>query len=133
MQSASDNAQFMQPALVIRFPSPDVEKSVVVGCHSYLTKHRNIIELYSCTASESRKFFKRVFYLKQINFITGGPLAAGDGGNCPRKLIIISYTTMEEFGRTKNYYNLSLICYFHKKSLSHSWEREFFVGLDKIF
>ena len=26
----------------------------------------------------------------------------------------------------KNYYNLSLICYFHKKSLSHSWEREFF-------
>jgi len=26
----------------------------------------------------------------------------------------------------RNYCNLSLICYFHKKSLSHSWEREFF-------
>jgi len=32
--------------------------------------------LYSCIASESQKFFKRAFYLKQINFITGGPLAA---------------------------------------------------------
>jgi len=26
--------------------------------------------LYSCIASESQKFFKKVFYLKQINFIT---------------------------------------------------------------
>jgi len=40
--------------------------------------------LCSCIASESRKFFNRVFYLKQINFITGGPLAAGARGNCPR-------------------------------------------------
>jgi len=48
-----------------------------------LTKHRNIIELCSCIASESRKFFNRVFYLKQINFITGGPLAAGSLGQLP--------------------------------------------------
>ena len=29
------------------------------------------------------KFFKRVFYLKQINFITGGPLTAGGPGQLP--------------------------------------------------
>ena len=34
-------------------------------------------------ASESQKFFKQVIYLKQINFITGGLLAAGARGNCP--------------------------------------------------
>jgi len=34
-------------------------------------------------AFESQKFFKRVFYLKQINFITGGPLAAGGPGQLP--------------------------------------------------
>jgi len=28
-------------------------------------------------ASESRKFFKRVIYLKQTNFITGGPCSGG--------------------------------------------------------
>jgi len=39
--------------------------------------------LYSCIASESQKFFKRVFYLKQINFITWGPLAAGGPGQRP--------------------------------------------------
>jgi len=39
-----------------------------------------MVELYSCIASKSRKFFKRVFYLKQINFITVGPLAAGGSG-----------------------------------------------------
>jgi len=33
----------------------------------------------SCIASESQKFFKRVFYLRQINFITGRPLAGGPG------------------------------------------------------
>jgi len=83
LRPASDNAQFMRPAIVIRFPTPDVEKSVVVGCPSHLTKHRNIIELCSCIASESRKFFNRVFYSKQINFITGGPLAAGGPGQLP--------------------------------------------------
>ena len=30
------------------------------------------------------KFFKQVFYLKQINFITGGPLQRGARANCPR-------------------------------------------------
>jgi len=30
-------------------------------------------ELYSCIASELQKFFKRVFYLKQINVITVAP------------------------------------------------------------
>jgi len=40
--------------------------------------------LYSCIASESQKFFKRVFYFKKINFITRGPLAEGARGNCPR-------------------------------------------------
>ena len=42
-----------------------------------------MVELYSCISSESRKFFKRVVYLKQINFITGDPLAA----ECPGKLL----------------------------------------------
>jgi len=83
LRPASDNAQFMRPGIVIRFPTPDVEKSVVVGCPSHLIKHRNIIELGSCITSESRKIFKRVFYLKQINFITGGPLAAGGPGQLP--------------------------------------------------
>jgi len=73
LRPASDNEQCMRPGIVIRFPTPDVEKSVVVVCPSYLIKHRNIIELCSCIASESRTFFKRVFYLKQMNFITGGP------------------------------------------------------------
>jgi len=36
-----------------------------------------MVELYSCIASESHKFSKRVFYLKQINFITGAPLQRG--------------------------------------------------------
>ena len=49
----------------------------------YLTQHRNIIELYCCIASETQKFFKRVFYLKQINYITGGPLAAGGEAIAP--------------------------------------------------
>jgi len=38
-----------------------------------------MVELYSCIASESRKVFKQVFYLKQINFITGCPLQRGPG------------------------------------------------------
>ena len=42
-----------------------------------------VVELHSCIASESRKFFKRVFYLKQINFITGEHLAAGGPGQLP--------------------------------------------------
>jgi len=42
--------------------------------------------LYFCIASESRKFFKRAFYLKQINFITGGSLAAGGPGQLPPPL-----------------------------------------------
>ena len=62
-----------------------VEKSIAVGGSWYLTQDRNIMaELYSCIASESRKFFKRVFYLKQINFITGAPLQRGARGNFPR-------------------------------------------------
>jgi len=39
--------------------------------------------LYSCIAFELRKFFERVSYLKQINFITEGVLAAGDPGQLP--------------------------------------------------
>jgi len=39
--------------------------------------------LCSCIASESQKFFNRVFYLKQINFITGGPVAVGGPGQLP--------------------------------------------------
>jgi len=35
-------------------------------------------------ASESQIFLKRVFYLKQTNFIMGGPLAAGGPGQLPR-------------------------------------------------
>jgi len=41
------------------------------------------IELYSCVACESQKFFKRVFYLKHINFMTGDPLASGSPGQLP--------------------------------------------------
>ena len=48
----------------------------------YLTQHRNI-ELHSCTSSKSRSFFKRVFYLKQISAITGGPLERPARDNCP--------------------------------------------------
>jgi len=40
--------------------------------------------LYCCIASESQKLFERVIYLKQINFITGGPLQRDARGNCPR-------------------------------------------------
>jgi len=39
--------------------------------------------MYSCIALESRTFFKRVFYLKQINFITDGLLATGGPGQLP--------------------------------------------------
>jgi len=42
-----------------------------------------MVELYSCIASESRKFFKQVFYLKQINVITGDPLQRGPGQLLP--------------------------------------------------
>jgi len=42
------------------------------------------IELYSCISFESRQFFKRIFYLKQINIITGAPLERRVRGNCPR-------------------------------------------------
>jgi len=42
-----------------------------------------MVELHSCIASDSRKFFKRVFYLKQINFITGAP-CSGVPGQMPR-------------------------------------------------
>jgi len=41
-------------------------------------QHRKI-DLHSCIASESRQFFKRVFYFKQINVITGAPLEQGPG------------------------------------------------------
>jgi len=41
------------------------------------------MELYSCIASESRKFFKQVFYLKQVSVITGGPLAVWGPGQLP--------------------------------------------------
>jgi len=39
--------------------------------------------LHSCIASESQRIYKRVFYLKQINFNTGGPLPAGGLGQLP--------------------------------------------------
>jgi len=39
--------------------------------------------LYSCIVSESQKFFKRAFYLKQINFITGDPCSVGPGAIAP--------------------------------------------------
>jgi len=42
-----------------------------------------MIELYSCIASESQKSFKRVFYLKQVSVITGGPLAVRGLGKLP--------------------------------------------------
>ena len=47
-----------------------------------------MVELYSCIASESQKFFKRVFYLKQINFITAGPLPQGPWQLPPLPLLI---------------------------------------------
>jgi len=47
-----------------------------------------MVELYSCIASESQKFFKRVFYLKQINFITAGPLPQGPWQLAPLPLLI---------------------------------------------
>jgi len=37
------------------------------------------IDLYSCIASESRQFFKRVFYLQQVIVITGNPFGGGRG------------------------------------------------------
>ena len=43
-----------------------------------------MVELYFCIASQSQKFFKRVYYLKQINFIMGGPLQRGSRGNFSR-------------------------------------------------
>jgi len=33
---------------------------------------------------ESQQFFKRIFYLKQMNVITGGPLERRARGNCAR-------------------------------------------------
>ena len=41
------------------------------------------IELNSCVACESQQFFKQVFYLKDINFMMGGPLASGSPGQLP--------------------------------------------------
>ena len=48
----------------------------------YLMQHQNI-DLYSCIACESQSF-KRIFYLKQIFVITGGPLGAEGPGQLPR-------------------------------------------------
>ena len=45
-------------------------------------QHRNI-DLYSCIASDSQQFFKRVFYLKQIIVIMGGRLSGGTGATAP--------------------------------------------------
>ena len=39
--------------------------------------------MYSCISFESRQFFKRMFYLKQINVLTGAPLERRSRGNCP--------------------------------------------------
>jgi len=72
LRPASDNAQFMRPVIVNRFPTPDVEKSVVVGCPSHLTKHRNIIELYSWIASESQIFQTSILF-ETNKFHHGGP------------------------------------------------------------
>jgi len=47
-----------------------------------LNAHRNV-ELYSCISLESQRFFKRIFYLKQIIVITGGPLRAEGPGQLP--------------------------------------------------
>jgi len=41
LRHASDNAQFMLPAIVIRFLTPYIKKSVAVGGPYYLTEHRN--------------------------------------------------------------------------------------------
>jgi len=46
----------------------------------------NVISEYSlnfCISFESRQFFKRIFYLKQINVITGGPLGTEGPGQLP--------------------------------------------------
>jgi len=45
-------------------------------------QHRNI-ELHSCISSESRQSFKRVFFFKQINVITGIPLERRTRGIAP--------------------------------------------------
>ena len=72
-----------------------MEKSIVVGAPDnqrntgiqyivvfWITKifHEKITKKF---ASESRKFFKWLFYLKQINFITGGPLESESPGQLP--------------------------------------------------
>jgi len=48
----------------------------------YSPQHRSI-ELHSCISSESRQFFKRIFYLKQINVITGTPRIGEPGAIVP--------------------------------------------------
>ena len=46
------------------------------------SKYRVCI-LVSLLNHQSRQFFKRTFYLKQINVITGAPLERRARGNCP--------------------------------------------------
>ena len=62
-------------------------------------QHRNI-DLYSCIASDSQQFFKRVFYLKQIIVIMGGAFERGHRCNSPRfsplnlVLVSVGYTSL---------------------------------------
>jgi len=76
-----------------------VEKSVAVGELWYLTQRINVmVDLYSCIASNSQTFFKRVFYLEQTNSVTGTLLQRGPGQLTPLPPPVNPALTLESTG-----------------------------------